>query len=109
MSEKESQIDAIAAKVPKEIIDRLPLPEPMTQVPLEIQKDLRKIIFNFNLNWKDRFTQVRRYIRTLPKVYRRILRFGKVKKGNELHKLGFKFDHRISIDLVDQTTKSVPI
>jgi predicted metal-dependent peptidase len=75
IAQKKQQIDEIMAKLPRQIIDRLPLPAFVTRrLPLEIQQNLRKMLFNFQVSWDDRSRQLRQYIRTLPKAYRRAIR-----------------------------------
>lgn len=77
VKEKKAQLDNIMSKVPQETIDRLPMPIPsINNLPDEIQRDMREIMYNFNVPWDERFLQFRQYIRTLPKTYRRLIRFG---------------------------------
>jgi hypothetical protein len=74
VDEKKRQINQIMSELPAEVIEKLPMPMAFMKMPKEIQRNLRKILFNFKLEWNERHRQLRQYIRTLPKTYRRTLR-----------------------------------
>lgn len=79
VKEKKALIDDIMSKVPKETVDRLPMPIPiMKELPDEIQREMRQIMYNFSVSWDERLFRVRQYVRTLAKPYRRLIRFGRL-------------------------------
>ncbi|KAI6183776.1 hypothetical protein M3Y97_00525100 [Aphelenchoides bicaudatus] len=115
VDQKKQAIDKVMALVPQQTINRLPLPESFTRLPVEIQRNLRKLLYNFNMEWDARFLQLRQYIRTLPKAYRRILRAGTVpNKIDEQAKFGGSSKYTFSFSpkmepFNEQTTKQVPV
>jgi hypothetical protein len=99
VAEKKEQIDTIMAAVPKETISQLPLPHPMEKLSDPIQRDIRKIIYDFKYKWNERLRQLRQYIRTLSKPDRRMLRTGWL-KIDEVPKGGAKADQKKIEELV---------
>jgi len=94
VEEKNLEIERIMSEVPEEMLARLPLPPPMTQLPEDIQRNLQKLLYNFKLGSSERFRQLRHYIRTLPKSYRQILRTGP--GGDKSEKIDSKIDKTIT-------------
>jgi len=108
VAEKKESIDLIMSQVPKEVVDRLPLPQPMGKMPDSIQRNIRKIIYNFQNKWEERLRQFRQYIRTLPKSYRRILRSGWL-KIDEISKDGAKTEQKVQPLTFETTTPKIVI
>jgi hypothetical protein len=115
VDEKKHAIDQVMIAVPAEIIAQLPMPESFKKLPVEIQRNLRKLLYNFELGWTERFRQLRQYIRTLPKAYRRILRSSAIlNKIDQLAKVGGSSRKEFELPtkmepLIEQTTKQVPV
>ncbi|KAI6216322.1 hypothetical protein M3Y99_01827100 [Aphelenchoides fujianensis] len=74
IAEKKLALDEILQALPKDVIDRLPLPILMRQLPADIQARLQALIYNPELPWDARVRATRKYVRTLPKQFRRLLR-----------------------------------
>jgi len=115
VNEKKENIDQIMSQVPNEILEKLPLPQPMGKLPDTIQKNIRKIIYTFQTKWDERLRQLRQYVRTLPKSYRRMLRQGWI-KIDEVSKEGAKTDQKKVEEIignlplkVEETTEIVPV
>lgn len=115
VDEKKNAIDKVMVTVPAEIVSQLPIPESFQKLPVEIQRNLRKLLYNFNLGWTERFRQLRQYIRTLPKAYRRILRSGAaLTKIEELAKASGSSTKDVELvakmdPVVEQTTQQMPV
>ncbi|KAI6197489.1 hypothetical protein M3Y94_01230100 [Aphelenchoides besseyi] len=78
IAEKKNELDSIFRELPKEVAARLPLPILMRQLPKDIQDRIHAVLYDFQRSWDERFRLTRKFVRTLPKQYRRLIRPVKV-------------------------------
>jgi hypothetical protein len=72
--QKSHQITQIMRQVPQQQIDMLPLPRGMDNLPMEIQKRLRSLIYDYTVEQPERAQRVRDFVAKLPAELRPALR-----------------------------------
>lgn len=74
MEQKAHQITLIMRQVPQQQIELLPLPRGMDQLPVEIQKRLRSLVYDYSVEQSVRAQRVREFVEQLPAELRPALR-----------------------------------
>lgn len=64
--QKAQQISSIMRQVPQDQIDHLPLPKGMDQLPAELQKRLRSLVYDYSVPQPVRAQKVREFVNQLP-------------------------------------------
>jgi hypothetical protein len=72
--QKAHQITQIMRQVPQQQIDLLPLPRGMNELPAEIQKRLRTLVFDYTVEQPERAARVNQFVKQLPVEIRPALR-----------------------------------
>ena len=71
--ERFKKMDEIMSKIPKETLDKLPLPPPFRRLPEAAQAKVREIMRDFSIDASKRFAKVREFIKTLPEDQQKLL------------------------------------
>jgi len=72
--QKAHQITQIMRQVPQQQIDLLPLPRGMSDLPAEIQKRLRTLVYDYSVEQPERARRVQEFVQSLPAELRPALR-----------------------------------
>uniref|UniRef100_A0A914C405 Uncharacterized protein n=1 Tax=Acrobeloides nanus TaxID=290746 RepID=A0A914C405_9BILA len=72
--EKMQKIDEIMKEVPKETLEKLPLPPGFDKLPEDTQKQARAILFNMSISFKERMKALKKFTKSLPKEQRKMVR-----------------------------------
>lgn len=72
--EKSELITRIMRQVPQDQIERLPLPAGMDQLPVELQKRARSLVYDYSIPQPLRAQRVRQFVQSLPEEIRPLLR-----------------------------------
>uniref|UniRef100_A0A7E4ZXJ7 SXP/RAL-2 family protein Ani s 5-like cation-binding domain-containing protein n=1 Tax=Panagrellus redivivus TaxID=6233 RepID=A0A7E4ZXJ7_PANRE len=71
--ERHKETDAVLKALPKETLEKLPLPPHLRGLPADVQAKIRTIMGNFEVGFEDRKEEVRKYIDTLPEEVRKTI------------------------------------
>jgi len=74
LEQKAHQITLIMRQVPQQMLDFLPLPRGMNELPAELQKRLRALVYDYSVEQPIRAQRVREFVAQLPAEVRPALR-----------------------------------
>lgn len=72
--QKAQQITLIMRQVPPQFIEMLPLPRGMNDLPAELQKRLRTLVYDYSVEQPERARRVKEFVEKLPAELRPALR-----------------------------------
>uniref|UniRef100_A0A0K0F9U6 SXP/RAL-2 family protein Ani s 5-like cation-binding domain-containing protein n=1 Tax=Strongyloides venezuelensis TaxID=75913 RepID=A0A0K0F9U6_STRVS len=73
-SEKWSNVEEIMKSLPTEVLEKLPLPPHLRNLPEDVQEQLKKIFVNKELSFHEKRQQARELIKGLPEEIRKTIR-----------------------------------
>jgi hypothetical protein len=72
--QKAHQITLIMRQVPQQMIEMLPMPKGMSELPMELQKRLRALVYDYSVEQPVRAQRVKEFVSQLPDELRPALR-----------------------------------
>jgi hypothetical protein len=73
--ERKKMIDEVFDFLPKEVLDKMPLPPGFEKLPQEIQDQAKAINGDLALKWGEKREKIREIIKSLPEEQRRLIPF----------------------------------
>uniref|UniRef100_A0AC34FB00 Uncharacterized protein n=1 Tax=Panagrolaimus sp. ES5 TaxID=591445 RepID=A0AC34FB00_9BILA len=72
-AQKYDKIDKIILSAPESILDKLPLPQGFTELPVDVQQKLQSIRRNATLTWEEKQKMYKTLIKSLPEQFRHLI------------------------------------